>query len=57
MIMSSIPEDKIKEENNQMLIAIEKYLDLIKLEFLEHLQKYKMLYENVFHYPLKNLFK
>jgi len=38
---------KIKEENTQMLITIEKYLHLIKLEFLEHLQKYKTLYENV----------
>lgn len=47
--MNEIPENKHKnnEENTQVLIAIEKYLHLIKLEFLEHLQKYKTLYENV----------
>lgn len=36
-----------KEDNEQMMITIEKYLDLIKLEFMEHVNKYKKLYENV----------
>lgn len=33
--------------DNQMYIAIEKYLALIMLEFQEHLDKYKNLYQNV----------
>jgi len=37
----------LKEKNMQMLITIEKYLHLIKLEFLDHLKKYQILYENV----------
>lgn len=43
----NISANSTNEKNNQMLIAIEKYLELIKIEFLEHLQKYKKLYENV----------
>jgi hypothetical protein len=35
------------DENQQIYIAIEKYLLLIMLEFQEHLGKYKNLYENV----------
>lgn len=35
------------EANEQVLIAIEKYLSLIMLEFSEHLGKYKNLYNNV----------
>ncbi len=46
--MNDTDVNKTKEENSQMIIAIEKYLHLIKLEFLEHLQKYKKLYENVY---------
>ena len=42
-----IKTDILKEGNDQMLITMEKYLELIKLEFMEHLQKYKNLYENV----------
>ena len=34
-------------ENEQLYIAIEKYLMLIMLEFQEHLGKYKNLYTNV----------
>jgi hypothetical protein len=34
-------------ENDQLFIAIEKYLLLIMLEFQEHLGKYKNLYQNV----------
>jgi hypothetical protein len=37
-----------KYENEQIYIAIEKYLMLITLEFQEHLGKYKNLYANVF---------
>jgi len=47
--MNEISDTKSKntEENTQMLITIGKYLHLIKLEFLEHLQKYKTFNENV----------
>lgn len=34
-------------ENDQIFIAIEKYLSLIMLEFSEHLDKYKNLYSKV----------
>ncbi len=36
-----------KEENDQIFIAIEKYMSLIMMEFKEHLGKYKSLYSNV----------
>lgn len=39
--------DENKENNDQIYIAIEKYLLLIMLEFQEHLGKYKSLYGNV----------
>ena len=34
-------------ENDQIYIAIEKYMLLLMLEFQEHLGKYKTLYGNV----------
>jgi hypothetical protein len=36
-----------ENENEQLYIAIEKYLQLIVIEFKEHLGKYKNLYSNV----------
>ncbi len=41
-------ENNENKENEQLYIAIEKYLMLIALEFQEHLMKYKNLYSNVF---------
>jgi hypothetical protein len=41
-----------KDQNEQIYIAIEKYLLLISLEFKEHLNKYKSLYTNVQIYSL-----
>ncbi len=40
-------ENSENNENEQLYIAIEKYLMLIMLEFQEHLGKYKNLYSNV----------
>jgi len=34
-------------DNDQIYIAIEKYMSLLMLEFQEHLGKYKNLYGNV----------
>jgi hypothetical protein len=40
-------DDTLPQNNEQIYIAIEKYLQLISLEFKEHLDKYKRLYSNV----------
>lgn len=40
-------ENNENNENEQLYIAIEKYLMLITLEFQDHLMKYKNLYSNV----------
>lgn len=51
--MSSIEELKQdtsninEKEEKQICLAIEKYLSLMMIEFKEHINKYKLFYENV----------
>jgi hypothetical protein len=47
-IVANIKQEEVIDKNEQIYIAIEKYLLLISMEFKEHLGKYKNLYSNVF---------
>jgi hypothetical protein len=40
------------DRNTELYIAIEKYMQLLMIEFKDHLNIYKNMYANVFYYLL-----